>query len=79
MKSTAVSLFSKYMNKTPLAYLNERRLYYANKKIAAGAKPSAIFRECGFDDYTSFFRAYKRLYGHAPSVRKSDEDGFHGF
>ena len=67
------------MNKTPLAYLNERRLYYANKKIAAGAKPSAIFRECGFDDYTSFFRAYKRLYGHAPSVRKSDEDGFHGF
>ena len=72
-------MFSKYINKTPLAYLNERRLYYANKKIAAGAKLSAIFRECGFDDYTSFFRAYKRLYGHAPSDRRGDEDGFHGF
>ena len=79
MKSTAVSLFSKYMNKTPLVYLNERRLYYANKKIAAGARPSAIHRECGFDDYISFFRAYKRLYGHAPSDRRGDGDGFHGF
>lgn len=78
-KSYFHSLFSRYMNKTPLAYLNERRLYCAHTRIAAGAKPSAIYRECGFDDYTSFFRAYKRLYGHAPSNRDGDEDGFHGF
>ena len=78
-KSYFHSLFSKYMKKTPLAYLNERRLYYANTRIAAGARPSAIYRECGFGDYTSFFRAYKRLYGHAPSDRRGDGDGFHGF
>ena len=78
-KSYFHSLFSRYMNKTPLAYLNERRLYCARTKIAAGAKPSSIYRECGFEDYTSFFRAYKRLYGHAPSNRDDDNDGFHGF
>lgn len=66
-KSRFHSLFRENLGKTPLTYLNERRLYQANARIAAGARPTEVYRECGFIDYTSFFRSFKRLYGHAPS------------
>ena len=66
-KSYLHALFHEHTGKTPLADLSERRLHLANARIAAGAKPTTVFRECGFCDYTSFYRAYKKLYGRAPS------------
>lgn len=66
-KSYFHSLFREHIKKTPHEYLVERRLYFANLKILSGERPTKVFRECGFYDYTSFYRAYKKLYGHAPS------------
>ncbi len=66
-KSYFHALFRKHMNKTPHAYLNERRLHLARVRILSGERPTAVFRECGFDDYTSFYRSYKARYGISPS------------
>lgn len=76
-KSYFHSLFREHIKKTPLAYLNERRLYFAKLKILSGEKPTKVFRECGFVDYTSFYRSYKKLFGYPPSelARVCDSDG----
>ena len=66
-KSYFHALFKENVHMTPLAYLNERRLHVARLRILSGERPTAIFRECGFDDYTSFYRQYRARYGVSPS------------
>ena len=66
-KSYFHSLFKAHMSKTPHAYLNDRKLHLARVRILSGERPTAIYRECGFDDYTSFYRRYKARYGRVPS------------
>lgn len=60
-------LFIKHMNMTPLKYITSKRLALARKKIRRGGKPTAIFTECGFNDYATFFRNYKAYYGYPPA------------
>lgn len=67
------TLFRRHTGKTPLAYLTERRLYAARLRIIGGERPTAVYKECGFDDYTSFYRSYRRQYRHAPSDLSSLE------
>ena len=73
-KSYFHSLFRAHTKKTPLAYINERRLHLARMRILAGERISLVYRECGFCNYISFFRSYKKLYGHAPSDLSSIEE-----
>ena len=60
-------LFIKHMNMTPLNYITSKRLALARKKIRRGGKPTAIFTECGFNDYATFFRNYKAYFGYTPT------------
>ena len=66
-KSHLHHLFSKYLHMTPAKYIMSKRLLKAQKKIYRGAKPTEVFTECGFDDYATFFRNYKRYFGYPPS------------
>ncbi len=78
-KSYFYTLFKEHMHTTPLAYLNDYRLHIARVRILSGERPTAVFRECGFEDYTSFFRSYKARYGTSPSdtsFAESDADDF---
>jgi len=51
------------------AYLSERRLLLARDLIANGmASTEACFR-CGFGSYSSFSRAYGKLFGTTPTGR----------
>lgn len=65
-KSYFHALFKEHTGKTPHVYLTERRLHLARVRILSGERPTAIYRECGFDDYTSFYRSYKARYGISP-------------
>ena len=69
------TLFRRHTGKTPLAYLTERRLAVARLRIIGGERPTVVAKECGFDDYTSFYRGYRRQYGHAPSDLSALSDG----
>jgi AraC-like DNA-binding protein len=54
--------------KIPLhRYLQNRRLQLAKTKIENGYTAEEAAFQSGFNDYSSFFRAYKRCYGTAPS------------
>ncbi|MBE6711911.1 MAG: AraC family transcriptional regulator [Ruminococcaceae bacterium] len=50
-------------------YITIKRLYFAKELLALGKKPTEIALLCGFKDYTTFFRAYKKLFGEAPGGR----------
>lgn len=50
-------------------YITVKRLFLAREKILAGARASEVYSECGFSDYTTFYRAYKQHFKTAPSGR----------
>lgn len=60
-------MFKHEMKTTPLKYITEKRLHAAQSLLAQGKSPTHIYRECGFNDYTAFYRSYMKLFGHAPS------------
>ena len=51
-------------------YVIAKRMAAAHEKIRNGAKPSEIYVEYGFTDYSSFFRCYKKYYGFSPKQTK---------
>ena len=61
-------LFRKELHQTPKKYIMEKRLLFARQMIRSGEKPSAVFKHCGFLDYTTFYRNYTAFFGHAPSA-----------
>ena len=69
-KSHLHHIFVKNLQMSPKKYINSKRMMKARKLIRRGARPTEIFTVCGYDDYATFFRNYKKYFGHAPS----DED-----
>ena len=47
-------------------YINVKRMGQAQKLILQGQKPSSVFLQCGYQNYSSFFRAYCKFFGHSP-------------
>jgi len=50
-------------------YITIKRLYFAKELLEEGKKPTEVAPLCGFKDYTTFFRAYKKRFGTAPGGR----------
>ena len=64
-------LFKKSTGVTVLSYLNSKRIAKAQHLIATGEPPTSVAYSVGFGDYSSFYRAYVKETGKAPSVAKS--------
>lgn len=67
-------LFRTTLHQTPKKYISDKRLLAAQRRLFAGGRPSLIYKECGFHDYTSFYRSYKAFFGHSPSCDSKVED-----
>jgi transcriptional regulator GlxA family with amidase domain len=37
--------------------------------IREGEKPTAVFRQCGFGDYATFYRNYTAFFGRSPAAK----------
>lgn len=66
-KSHLHRLFSEHLKITPKKYINSKRLILAQKLLRRGAKPASVFTECGFAEYSTFWRDYKKYFGYSPS------------
>lgn len=60
-------LFKRELFKTPKKYITEKRLLWAQKQLRKGKTPTEIAEECGFDDYTTFYRNYTEFFEKKPS------------
>jgi AraC-like DNA-binding protein len=59
-------LFKRETKLTIGQYIKRRRLLIARMDINKGVPPGEAAYCAGFNDYSSFYRAYKSLYGAAP-------------
>ena len=50
-----------------MTYVRVRKCLYASVLIENGGKPTEVYKQCGFNDYPSFYRAYRKYLHHTPS------------
>ena len=65
--STLSHSFKEEIGVTFHRYLSEKRLVSIQRKISQGNAPTKVFKDFGYSDYSSFYRAYKKLFGYPPS------------
>ncbi len=51
-------------------YITRKRLAAARARIESGEGATLVSEECGFRDYSAFFRAYVKEYGCSPNLHK---------
>lgn len=66
-------LFRKYLGTTVSKYIMGKRISEAKKMLKGGFTVLQTSESCGFADYTSFIRAFKRTVGVAPGKYKKEE------
>lgn len=49
-------------------YLTEKRLLLARQLLGRGCTPAEAAAQAGYQDYSTFSRAYKKQFGHGPSA-----------
>ena len=59
-------LFRKATGTSIWKYVLTKRLLAARVKIQSGVSPQTVCFECGFNDYSTFFRAYKSHFSLSP-------------
>lgn len=47
-------------------YISAKRLLHARELLLQGNKPTEVYAPCGYRDYSTFFRAYTKYFGHTP-------------
>ncbi|MDR2202287.1 MAG: AraC family transcriptional regulator [Clostridiales bacterium] len=72
-KSYICKEFRSCMKAPIMRYIRTKKILMAESLIKSGKKPNDIFEQCGFSDYSTFFRAYKKLLGKAPSRKTPDK------
>ena len=70
-RSRLYAVFTESFGLPPMGYLNEKRLLAADARIALGEKPARAAAACGFGDYSAFYRAYKKRFGHSPKEQRN--------
>lgn len=60
-------VFKRELKTTPLKYITEKRLTAARQLLHQGMPPTKVYEECGFDDYSTFYRSYRSHFDCSPS------------
>jgi AraC-like DNA-binding protein len=58
--------FQKHFGTSIHHYVLQRRLQLAGKLLVEGINPTTVAEQCGFQEYTTFYRAFKQEYGIPP-------------
>ena len=66
-KSYICKEFLKSMNVPIMKYIRSKKVLLADSLIKTGLKPTQVFSQCGFSDYSTFYRNYTKVIGKPPS------------
>ena len=59
-------VFKKHSKTTLHKFIVQKKLIYAKELILKGKPIIEVYKQCGFGDYSNFFRAFKNEYGMTP-------------
>lgn len=77
-KNTLTRQFKRHVGMTPGECIRHHRLEAVRRMIRRGAPMQQACVECGFSDYSAFYRAFRQAYGLSPSeyaVQATREQG----
>lgn len=63
-------IFKRATGSTVWEYVTVKRLMAAQRLIRSGIAVTEAARKCGFGDYTTFYRAYRKQFGETPKKHK---------
>ena len=66
-KAQLCRLFRKTTATTVWQYITVKRLVLARQLLEQGESPTKLYSQCGFNDYSTFYRAYVKHYGCPPA------------
>ncbi len=66
-------LFKQETGMTIKSYLTMRRIRKAKNMIMEGHKTMSVFVDCGFSDYSTFYRAFMKIVGMSPDKFKQQQ------
>lgn len=69
-ESSIAHVFKNEMNISLYRYIIQKRLATAHMRIESGESATAVAYECGFGDYSGFYKQYKKTFGTPPSAAK---------
>ena len=75
-RSSVSHLFEEKMNITPKQYILQKKLALAHKLINSGMSPTVAAMQVGYDNYSNFYRMYRKMFLVSPSGRGQDK-GYH--
>ena len=64
--SWIVHTFKKSLGISLMQYVGKKRILYAESLLRAGGTPTEVAKLCRFESYSTFYRQYKKILGHAP-------------
>lgn len=59
--------FKKHLGVSPSQYINRKKIIYAQSLINKGVSPMQAAEDCGYLNYTTFYRQYKKYLGVSPA------------
>lgn len=65
-KSSLCHLFREKMNITVKQYILQKRIALAIKRMDEGMPPTVAAASVGYENYSNFYRIYRKLLGHSP-------------
>ena len=65
-KSQLNRKFKRMTGSTVWEYITAKRLILAKDLLQHGESPTTVYTKCGFNDYTTFYRAYKAKFSVSP-------------
>ena len=65
--STLSHQFRQRMGISLMKYIRQKRLLMARHMLEQGGKPLEVYTQCGFSEYTTFYKAYVQYFGLSPS------------
>ena len=66
-RSTVQNLVSEYVQTPVMSYVRTQKCVMAKSLLLKGCPAMEAAQRCGFTDYSSFYRAYKKTFGTAPT------------
>ena len=65
-KSQLNRIFQRETGTTIWKYVQIKRLFLAREMLQSGTMPSEVFSSCGYRDYSTFYRGYRKQFGKTP-------------